>query len=561
MLKNIKISHKIIALTLVLVLTSCVLSIYLILDIKRINTGYSDAIGGDARSAVIILRARGDAANLGRQFYDLLTLQDPSGLPQQVEAVHRIDQSIEKSLSAAAGLLSGKRREILDKISGQLKTVRETGVKVFQQKEWLDNSGATEAYTGEVRPVVLSIYNELAEISDELEADISAREAELSATAADTVKTAEIIVACVTLFGLVAAISIAIFGIATPLAKIVETMGALARADFAVKIPSLDRTDEIGQIATALDVFKTNGLERLELSRRQIEDEARISADRSHMMHRMADDFEAAVGAIVENVAVSANHLQSAARTLSSAAEETTGQSSLVSTAANEASQNVESVAAASEELASSIDEITRQVNDSAQAAGRVMQDAERTAAKVQDLTGEAQKIGEVVELISAIADQTNLLALNATIEAARAGESGRGFAVVASEVKNLATQTSQATSNIAAQIGSIQASARDSAASIVEITKIIGDLSRVTTSISTAVQQQGDATQEIAGNIQRAFVGTTSVSSNILAVTEASASASTAATEVLSSASDLAAQSDKLRDEMTRFLSNIRAA
>ncbi|WP_322097204.1 methyl-accepting chemotaxis protein [Pelagibius sp. Alg239-R121] len=64
-------------------------------------------------------------------------------------------------------------------------------------------------------------------------------------------------------------------------------------------------------------------------------------------------------------------------------------------------------------------------------------------------LSEEIEKVGKVAQQIDAIAKQTNLLALNATIEAARAGEAGKGFAVVAGEVKQLANQTSAATSEI----------------------------------------------------------------------------------------------------------------
>jgi methyl-accepting chemotaxis protein len=226
-----------------------------------------------------------------------------------------------------------------------------------------------------------------------------------------------------------------------------------------------------------------------------------------------------------------------------------------------EASRNVETVAAASEELSASIAEIGRQVAQAATITNRAVDEARKTDTTVQGLAEAAGKIGEIVKLINDIAGQTNLLALNATIEAARAGEAGKGFAVVASEVKNLATQTAKATEDISAQVNAVQSVTREAVEAIQLIGKTIGEVSSVATSIASAVEQQGAATQEIARNTQEAARRTQDVAGNVAGVTEGANATGRAADGVKSAAEALGQQSDRLRAQVDGFLSRIRAA
>jgi methyl-accepting chemotaxis protein len=232
-----------------------------------------------------------------------------------------------------------------------------------------------------------------------------------------------------------------------------------------------------------------------------------------------------------------------------------------VASVSEEASTNVQTVAAATEQLSASINEISRQVAESTNIAGEAVAQAEQTNAGVQALADAAQRIGDVVKLISGIAEQTNLLALNATIEAARAGEAGKGFAVVASEVKSLATQTAKATEEITAQVAAIQGATGASVQAIQAIGGTINRVNQIAAAIAAAVEEQGAATQEIARNVQQASNGTTQVSGHIASVSQAAGETGVAAGEVLSSAKGLARLSEALRDDVDRFVGNIRAA
>jgi methyl-accepting chemotaxis protein len=261
---------------------------------------------------------------------------------------------------------------------------------------------------------------------------------------------------------------------------------------------------------------------------------------------------------VVDVVASASTELQSSAESLAGSAEESTRQSSAAAAAAEQASTSVQTVASAAEQLSSSIVEINRQVSQSAEIAKSAVDEANRTNTVIQGLAGAAEKIGEVVNLINDIASQTKLLALNATIEAARAGEAGKGFAVVASEVKNLADQTSKATTQIASQIGGMQSETRNAVSAIQQIGSTIGKISEISTTIASAVEEQGAATQEIARNVQQAAGGTQEVSSNIAGVTEAATQTGSAASEILKASGELAKQADALKGEIDTFMSQL---
>ena len=360
--------------------------------------------------------------------------------------------------------------------------------------------------------------------------------------------------------GLIAGFIIA-RGITRPIAAMTSAMGVLANGDTTVEVPARGQKDEIGVMAGAVQVFKDNMIETDRLRLEQEEAKKRAEVERRQAMLDLADKFEASVGHVVESVTSAATELQATAQSLSATAEETSQQSNAVAAASEQMTQNVQTVASATEELSSSIREIGNQVSESTRIVGTAVTQADDTNAKVKTLAEAAQKIGDVVTLINEIAAQTNLLALNATIEAARAGEAGKGFAVVASEVKNLATQTAKATEEIAGQVRAIQEATGTSAQAIESIAQTINRVNEISTTIASAVEEQGAATQEISRNVQEASTGTAEVTNNISGVTQASQQTSAGSTQVLSAASELARNGEKLRQEVGNFLATVRAA
>ncbi|HUU26084.1 MAG TPA: globin-coupled sensor protein [Methyloceanibacter sp.] len=283
--------------------------------------------------------------------------------------------------------------------------------------------------------------------------------------------------------------------------------------------------------------------------------------EKQHTLEELSTSFQRSIGKVADEVLAAAAGLESVADVLSLTAGDTEERASPAAGGSEETFDNVRSVAEAAKNLNAAIHEINLQAQESSDVAADAVQQANAADARIQDLSGAAARIGEIVTIISDIARQTNLLALNATIEAARAGDAGQAFSVVATEVKQLASQTSQATKEIGAQIAGIQNSVEDAVAMIKGTGSVIDKISDISAAIAAAVEQQRSATQAMDQNLEDAARGTTTVSTILTEVRNGAGETRATSERVLNSARSLVVEGTTFKSEVEKFLSRIRAA
>ncbi len=348
--------------------------------------------------------------------------------------------------------------------------------------------------------------------------------------------------------------------IAGPVQMLTARMRKLAEGDVDTPVAYLDRKDEIGQMAGALEIFVENETERRSLQN-DTEQAQHSQLERQKTVEALIETFERDVHAVLDQVSGNSKRMEQTAASLDAIARDTSAKVSSVAGSSEVAQSSVQTVASAAEELSASISEIGRQIGQTKEVVTSATRAANDSNDKVGSLDSAAQKIGEVVSLIQAIAEQTNLLALNATIEAARAGEAGKGFAVVAAEVKELATQTAKATEEISTQVTGIQSSTRNAVGSIQEIASTMEEVNQFTAAIAAAISQQGDATNEISHNVQQAASCTSDMSNSVGDVMQAAEETSSSAADVLSVSQSVSEHAQGLQATIADFLSRVRAA
>jgi methyl-accepting chemotaxis protein len=404
----------------------------------------------------------------------------------------------------------------------------------------VDNDKVIKTLNAEMRAAVHKVEPQVEQIIVLAE---KSRHTKQTATtmAADRTLLVTIVVSCIILLVLAIFVFIVVRSIVLSIREGVQLSEKIADGDLTYTLKSQSQ-DEIGNLIDSLN----------------------------HMGEKLRTMFKD-ISSGVQTLSSASTELSAISNQMSANSEQTTGKANAVAAAAEEMSVNMDSVAAASEEtsvnvnmvaaaaeeMSTTITEIATNTEKTQSITETAVSQSQNASTQINELGAAAQEIGKVTETITEISEQTNLLALNATIEAARAGEAGKGFAVVANEIKDLAKQTSEATAEIKDKISKIQDATRTSVTEITQITGVISEVNEMVSIVSVTVEEQSNATQEIADNISQASQGIQEVNENVAQASSATGEVAADIAEVGQASSEINVSSTQVNvsaDELSEL-------
>jgi len=349
-----------------------------------------------------------------------------------------------------------------------------------------------------------------------------------------------------------------------PLQEIVQGMQRIVEGDY-TQMPVKHAHDELGDIVddmkTMQSILQFEVFEGKAMTQQREEDQRQAAAEKALADAQLADAFESNVGSLIEALATEVQQVSGSAKDMDSISHSLATQSENALHSVENGGAHVNSTAAAIEQMSMSISEVSRQVSDTQQKSAQAVDEAESATEMMARLTRVADEVGSIVGAISDIAEQTNLLALNASIEAARAGEAGRGFSVVAGEVKELASQTSQATEQIRRQVEGIQSESRDVNKAIAKISETISEINTFTSAVAEAMDQQSLASREISQAAQQADVSMGEARTSVGDVATSAENVDKSSDEMIDVTGSMAKRTEDVQNGIRQFVDTLRKA
>ncbi|UYZ10836.1 methyl-accepting chemotaxis protein (plasmid) [Agrobacterium salinitolerans] len=450
---------------------------------------------------------------------------------------------------------------------------------------------AANASLRKADPLIASQVLAVRDWTDKFTQSVDMESSELAADADATSKYSLAIITLAFAAFLSASLFISSRFITIPIVKLRDRMIALAEGETSADIPSVQRRDELGNMARAVSVFRINAVERQRLeqegeaTRLSVEEGRRVQLERDtanasstdfavktlgfalrrladgDLLHRIETTFRHDLDALRFDYNTSVEKLLAALNCVSENARRIDHSCGEISSAADALASRAERQAASLEETASAIAQLTVTIKDSAGRASdakTIVAQARSEAIASGDVVRSAieamrtiekssQEITSIIVVIDEIAFQTNLLALNAGVEASRAGEAGRGFAVVAQEVRELAQRSAGAAREIKELISS-------SATQVAKGVVLVGETGTTLNRIISGVAEIDVHVGAIAASAQEQSSTLHSINESVASIDHETQKNASIAEETAAAGAQLALDVEALTNLLTQF-------